>query len=71
MPELSSTLVSLRRYNLIAACLHLAQALAIVLLANSFSLPVRATYITGAPSRTVGHQDVVLVNLPALTGGAS
>ena len=59
----SSTLVSLRRYNLVAGCLHLAQALAIVLLANGFSLPVRAAYMTGAPSRTVGHQTVVLFNL--------
>jgi hypothetical protein len=63
MLDPSSTLVALRRYNLIAGCLHLAQALAIVLLANSFSLPVRATYMTGAPSRTVGHQIVVLFNL--------
>jgi hypothetical protein len=63
MPGPSSTLVALRRYNLIAGCLHLGQALAIVLLANSFSLPVRAAYMTGAPSRTVGHQIVVLFNL--------
>ena len=55
--------VSLRRYNLVAGCLHLGQAVAIVLLANSFSLPVRAAYMTGAPSRTVGHQTVTLFNL--------
>lgn len=63
MPDRSSTFVNLRRYNLVAGCLHLGQALAVVLLANSFSLPVRATYMTGAPSRVVGHQTVTLFYL--------
>ena len=53
----------LRPYNLAAACLHLAQAVLIVVLANSFSLPVRATYMTGPPGPGVGRQSVVLFNL--------
>jgi hypothetical protein len=36
---------------------------AIVVLANSFSLPVRATYMTGPPRPNVGHQTVTLFNL--------
>jgi len=59
----SSPLAGLRPYNLVAGCLHLAQAVAIVVLANSFSLPVRATYMTGPPGPTVGNQTVTLFNL--------
>jgi hypothetical protein len=39
----------LRRYNLIAAALHAAQAIAVLLLANGFTLPVTATYMAGPP----------------------
>jgi hypothetical protein len=53
----------LRRYNLAAGCLHLAQAVAIVALANSFALPVRATYMTGPPGPGVGNQTVTLFSL--------
>ena len=63
MTHRSSTLTRLRPYNLVAGCLHLAQAVAIVVLANSFSLPVRATYMTGPPGPNVGHQTVTLFNL--------
>ena len=41
----------------------MAQAVAIVVLANGFSLPVRATYMTGPPRLDVGHQTVTLFNL--------
>ncbi len=41
----------------------MAQAVAIVVLANSFSLPVRATYMTGPPGPNVGNQTVTLFNL--------
>jgi hypothetical protein len=41
----------------------LAQAMAIVVLANSFSLPIRATYMTGPPRPDVGRQTVTLFNL--------
>jgi hypothetical protein len=40
----------LRRLNLIAACAHAAQALAILLLADGASLPVTAEYLTGPPA---------------------
>jgi hypothetical protein len=63
VPDRSSALGALRPYNLTAGCLHLAQAIAIVVLANSFSLPVRATYMTGPPGPTVGRQAVTLFNL--------
>jgi hypothetical protein len=36
---------------------------AIVVLANSFSLPVRATYMAGPPGPNVAHQAVTLFNL--------
>jgi len=63
MADRSATLARLRPYNLVAGCLHLAQAAAIVVLANSFSLPVRATYMTGPPGPTVGSQAVTLFSL--------
>jgi hypothetical protein len=40
---------SLRRYNLIAAAVHAAQAVAVVALATSFSLPVTGTFLAGPP----------------------
>jgi hypothetical protein len=63
MAEPSSTLARLRPYNLIAGGLHLGQAVAIVVLANSFALPVRATYMTGPPGPTVGNQQVTLFHI--------
>jgi hypothetical protein len=56
-------MASLRPYNAAAGFLHLAQAVLIVVLATSFSLPVRATYMTGPPGPHVGQQQVVLFNL--------
>ena len=53
----------LRRYNFVAGCLHLAQAVGIVLLANSFSLPVRATYLAGPPGPSAGRQAVTLLSV--------
>ena len=63
MPERSSPPARLRRYNLAAGSVHLAQAVAIVVLANNFALPVRATYMTGPPGPTVGSQTVTFFNL--------
>jgi len=40
---------SLRRYNVIAAVVHAAQAVAVVALATSFSLPVTGTFLAGPP----------------------
>jgi hypothetical protein len=59
----TASLDRLRPYNLAAGCLHLLQAVLIVILANNFSLPVRATYMSGPPGPNVGHQSVVLFNL--------
>ena len=53
----------LRSYNLAAGCLHLLQAILILILANSFALPVRAAYMTGPPSLHVGHQTVTLFHV--------
>jgi hypothetical protein len=63
MPERSTPLARLRPYNLAAGCVHLAQAVAIVVLANNFALPVRATYMTGPPGPTVGSQTVTFFDL--------
>lgn len=45
----TTTLASLRRLNIIAGCAHLAQMIAILVLTNSFSLPVTASYLEGPP----------------------
>ena len=58
-----SSLARLRPYNLVAGSLHIVQALAILVLANDFSLPVGATYMTGPPGPDVGTQVVTLFNL--------
>jgi heliorhodopsin len=44
----------LRRYNLVAAAVHAAQAIAVLLLANGFALPVIATYMQGPPGTPPG-----------------
>jgi hypothetical protein len=54
---------SLRRWNLIAGGTHLIQAVAVLVLANGFSLPVRASYMTGPPG-SKGRDVVVLFNAP-------
>ena len=45
----SPSMTSLRRLNIYAGLLHLASAIAIVVLANSFALPVVARYMAGQP----------------------
>ena len=57
------SIARLRPYNAAAGLLHLVQAVLILVLANSFSLPVNATYMTGPPGPGVGRQTVVLFNL--------
>jgi len=44
--------IRLRRFNLIAGIFHLLQMIAVISLANSFSLPVQATYMSGPPGST-------------------
>lgn len=48
--ELSAS--RLRRFNLIAGLFHLLQMIAVISLANDFSLPVNATYMSGPPGST-------------------
>ena len=57
------TIARLRPYNLAAGALHLVQAIAIVVLANDFSLPVDASYMAGPPGPDVGRQDITLFDL--------
>ena len=45
-------LAGLRRYNLVAGVVHAVQAVAIVLLASDFGLPVTAQYLGGPPGST-------------------
>jgi hypothetical protein len=60
----------LRRYNLIAAAVHVLQSIAIVLLANDFTLPVTATYMQGPPG-TPPAQPVTLFDTPVAAGVAA
>jgi hypothetical protein len=53
----------LRRLNLIAAILHLASLVGILLLANDASLPVRATYMTEAPGTGSFSEPIHLFDL--------
>lgn len=53
----------LRRFNIIAAVVHAAQAVAVVLLATDFTLPMTATYMAGPPGTTPEDQ-VTLWNVP-------
>lgn len=57
------TLPRLRRLNLAAAALHATSAVAIVVLANGFALPVRADYLDGPPGSTAPLQHEVLFHL--------
>jgi hypothetical protein len=52
-------LTTLRKYNLAAGALHAVSALAIILLANDFALPVSANYMAGPP----GTSDRQVVHL--------
>ncbi len=51
----------LRRFNLIAGLFHLAQLIAVLALANDFSLPVTAKYMSGPPGTTYA-EPVTLFN---------
>ena len=45
-------ITGLRRINLIAGFLHLAQMIVVLALSNDFALPVNATYMSGPPGST-------------------
>ena len=59
----SGAIARLRSYNLVAACAHLAQGILILVLANSFALPVTASYMTGPPGGTEPRDLVQLFDL--------
>jgi len=54
---------TLRRYNLIAGVFHLAQMLVVLTLANDFSLPIVARYMSGPPGTTFAEA-VTLFDTP-------
>ena len=54
---------TLRRYNLIAGVFHLAQMLVVLALANDFSLPIVARYMSGPPGTTFAEA-VTLFDTP-------
>jgi hypothetical protein len=53
----------LRRFNVVAGLLHLLSLVGVLALANDFSLPITATYMTGAPGTTFAAP-IVLFNTP-------
>jgi hypothetical protein len=65
----SGQLSGIRRWNVIAGFAHLAQLIAILVLANDFTLPVTATYMAGPPG-TPPAEPVVLFDLPIAWGVA-
>ena len=60
---MDTALAKLRPFNLIAGLLHLASLVAIVLLANDASLPVKATYMTNAPGTGEFSEPVTLFDV--------
>ena len=60
---MDTALAKLRPFNLIAALLHLASLVAILILANDASLPVNATYMNGAPGTGAFADPVTLFSL--------
>ncbi len=63
MLPMNAEMKRLRPYNIVAGSLHLVQAIIIVLLANSFALPVVARYMAGAPGNNTPHQLVTLFHV--------
>jgi hypothetical protein len=60
---METRLSNLRRLNVIAGFLHLASFIAILLLSNDVGLPVRATYLNGAPGTNAFAEPVNLFDL--------
>jgi hypothetical protein len=59
----SVTATSLRRYNLIAGLLHLAQMVVVLVLSNDFTLPIVARYMAGPPGTTFA-EPITLLDAP-------
>ena len=60
---MDAALAKLKPFNLAAGLLHLASLVAILLLANDASLPVRATYLNGAPGTDAFSDPVTLFSV--------
>ena len=50
------TATSLRKINIYAGVLHLAQMIAVLALSSDFTLPINATYMSGPPGSTLPRQ---------------
>jgi hypothetical protein len=61
----------LRRYNLIAGSFHLVQAIAIIILANDFALPVSVNYLQDAPIPGATFESIALFDFPIALGVAA
>ena len=59
----------LRRYNIIAGLFHLVQMVAVLALANDFTLPIVARYMSGPPGSTFA-EPITLLNTPVGIGVA-
>ncbi|MSZ45230.1 MAG: hypothetical protein F2586_05255, partial [Actinobacteria bacterium] len=57
------TAQNLRKVNVLAGILHLAQMAAVLALSNDFALPITATYMSGPPGSTFA-EPIVLFNTP-------
>lgn len=63
-PPIEASVASrLRRFNLIVGLLHLAQAIALIVLSNDFKIPILASFVDGPPG-TAPSAPGVLWNLP-------
>lgn len=71
MPELPSHVRGLRRWNLGACALHLASGVAVVAIANDFSLPVNASWAQGPPGTTDSWPAQHLFDVPVAWAAAS
>lgn len=69
-PVPADRLAGLRRYNLIAGIFHLAQAIAIIALSNSFALPVSVNYLQDAPIPGATFESILLFEFPIAIGVA-
>ena len=60
--SVDSQINGLRKWNIGAGFLHLASMIAVLLLSNSFTLPITATYMTGPPGTAPGDPTLVFNN---------
>ena len=63
-------LKGLRKYNAIAGVFHLVQAIAILILANDFALPISVNYLLDAPVPGAKFESVALFDFPIAIGVA-